>query len=598
MPPLGSPAAVSYLQDELDSKTAAAEAARAEADAAREEAARKRSNANSAAMAYAAAADAADSAKSEASASRDVLVTGLNGTDLAKATFLADAAIVDANVLDILSTIDAESEDDACEAAYAALDVSPDEGVCEASIPVSARRKRLRTRRLLKIGSYHVSVLLSSAQTNQTLIDAAVVTLGLNAPNASNVQNAVVDPIDAMRDIPGVNSEKATAFETAATAATAAASNATTLKAEAVLAEEAATSNEARVMILDANVVTLDLEVETTRTRLDDATAAANAPQPGKTDSTGIIAGAVGSFAFLCITFAVYRYRNRLFRNRHVSNNHPPRLAGRGASRRDVSGFGGFGASGAAARDDTAPAPPPASNTDPQPFGDSQPSAAGRYAVSPQGTAGTSLPSDQRAPDIPSPTERGWADFPSDSPQTDRNARANTPARVSQRWTRAPMPAPMQSPDSFPMPDSQFPTPSVYEYTRDTQGGYHSPAAFAGFGGEGTPVPNIFAETVPSVPGSVRAETATPFTNVDSEPTPVSLASPSEAFAGFVDQSSTRESIHDNQHTVVPTNSFQTPAPGVPAAFASDAESDDPFGDASDAESDPFGDVDDSDEDT
>ena len=50
--------------------------------------------------------------------------------------------------------------------------------------------------------------------------------------------------------------------------------------------------------------------------------------------------------------------------------------------------------------------------------------------------------------------------------------------------------------------------------------------------------------------------------------------------------------------TVVPTNSFQTPAPGVPAAFASDAESDDPFGDASDAESDPFGDVDDSDEDT
>jgi hypothetical protein len=106
---------------------------------------------------------------------------------------------------------------------------------------------------------------------------------------------------------------------------------------------------------------------------------------------------------------------------------------------------------------------------------------------------------------------------------------------------------------------------------------------------------------------------STPFSpNPDSVATPASqTASPSLAFAGFA---------HRNQVTALPaaralnpflaagtavllSNSFRTPAPvshsgGAVFASGSDAESDDPFGDAGDdSDDDPFGNVDDSDAD-
>ena len=395
MPPIGSSDAVAYLQDELDAKTAAAEAARAEADAARVEAATARSNADTAAAASFSAAEEAETAKSGARASRDILVAALNGTYVAKATLLADSAIAGASVLDVQSTIDADSEEDACTAAYTAMDVSSVEGHCEAS--VLARRKRSR-RRLSQLASYRVSVLLSSAQTNQTLIDAAVDNIG-SAPGPSNVSKIDVDPVAAIMSIPGVNAGFVTTFETLAMAARTAASNALTLETEAAALDEAATASESQVTILEANAATLEQDVETTQTRLDEATTAANVPEAEGTDNTGLIAGAaVGSIAFLAIAFVGYRYRGRLFRNRNTSNNGPSRFGG--SRGRGTSGFGGFSAS-PTARDDTAPAGAETSTPTP-------PASASRYEAPSQGTP---LPPSQGTPGILSPTERGWADF-------------------------------------------------------------------------------------------------------------------------------------------------------------------------------------------
>ena len=597
MLPPGSPDDVADIQKELDAKTEAAEAARAEADAARVEAEKARSNADTAAAASASAGKEAETAKTEANAQRDVLVAGLSTTDADKATLLADAAIAGANVLDVQSIIDADSEEDACTAAYTAMDVSSVEGHCEAS--VLTRRKRSR-RRLLRLASYQVSVLLSSAQTNQTLIDAAVDNIG-SAPGPSNVSKAVVDPVAAIWDIPGVNAEYVTTFEMLATAATTAASNALTLETEAAALDEAATASEAQVTILEANAATLEQDVETTQTRLDEATTAANAPEAEGTDNTGLIAGAaVGSIAFLAIAFVGYRYRGRLFRNRNTSNNGPPRFGG--TIVRGTSGFGGFSASHTM-RDDTAP--PDAETSTPTP-----PASASRYEAPSQGTP---LPPSQGTPGILSPTERGWADFPPGSPEAQAVAHAITPAQVTPssfqpRWTPAPTPAPMRTPDPFPTPTSPFPTPGQSSFPaappsnvipvvhEATPGGYSPSAAFAAFG-EDTPAPNIPTGT-PPVPISAPSEVATPFTNVDSEATPASLASfavlenqtPVTAAAAASSATQAMNPFLAAGTAVMLSNSFKTPAPG---GFVSDGEPDDPFGDVeSDSDADPFGDVD------
>jgi hypothetical protein len=133
-----------------------------------------------------------------------------------------------------------------------------------------------------------------------------------------------------------------------------------------------------------------------------------------------------------------------------------------------------------------------------------------------------------------------------------------------------------------------------------TPGGYSPSAAFAAFG-EDTPAPNIPTGT-PPVPVSAPSEVATPFTNVDSEATPASLASPSAAFAVLENQtpvtayaaaSSAAQAMNPflaAGTAVMLSNSFKTPAPG---GFVSDGETDDPFGDVeSDSDADPFGEVD------
>ena len=60
-------------------------------------------------------------------------------------------------------------------------------------------------------------MLLSAAQTNQTLIDQGISNLGA-ASGASNAVTVVVDPVAALEEIPGVDADAVATFATAATA--------------------------------------------------------------------------------------------------------------------------------------------------------------------------------------------------------------------------------------------------------------------------------------------------------------------------------------------------------------------------------------------
>ena len=613
---------MAYLQDELDAKTVAAEAARAAADAARVEASTARSNADTASAASAQASASAATAKTEATAKRDDLIGDLTGTDKTKATLLADAAIVGAGVIDVRSRIAADTDKGACAAAFTAMDVASTEGHCESSVVSSSRRKVSR-RRLAQTSAYDVSVLLSAARTNQTLIDAAVRNLA-SAVGVSNVANVTVDPVLVIRAIPGVKADAVDTFASAATASTAAATNATALQREAAALAETAAARETEASSLASNAGTLELDLETTRTQLDEANAAASVPDTAETNVTLIAAAAAGAVAFLAIAFVAYRFRGCLgLRRNSQGGSQPPRFDGSGRGRND--GFGGFGAS-RASRNDIAPAGAEVSTPVPPPAG-------ARYAAHLQPSQGTPV----------SPTERGWADFPPGSPQPPAAALAaaqTPPSSFQPRWTSAPTPTPMQGQTpvhghtpvhgqtavqgqapiqaSFqapasPFQQSPFPTPNQNEATP----GYSPSAAFASFGA-GTPGgPSAPPTETRHAPHSARSVVSSPFSpDPDSVATPASqTASPSLAFAGFA---------HRNQVTAVETalpaaralnpflaagtavmlsNSFRTPAPvshsgGAVFASGSDAESDDPFGDAGDdSDDDPFGNVDDSDAD-
>jgi hypothetical protein len=159
------------------------------------------------------------------------------------------------------------------------------------------------------------------------------------------------------------------------------------------------------------------------------------------------------------------------------------------------------------------------------------------------------------------------------------------------------------APATGPPPESRAATPATVVSTP----GYSPSAAFAAFGGEGqgtTPAPALFpVSSPPDADVSVASETPTA--------TPASLPSPSVAFAGFAAAgttagtaavSATPEARAVNPflaaaNAAVLASSFQTPAAAPHSGadgFGSTASlADDPFGDASEAESeDPFGDAD------
>ena len=629
---------MTFFQAQVDAKLAAAVSARAEADDATLEASTPPAP-DTAADASAAAAATAATAIAAAESKRDLVVGDLSDADAIKATLLADAAIVGASVVEARSTFSAETADAACALSYEAMGVPSDQGHCEASA-ASARRRRLTQ----TSSPFDVSVFLSAAQTNQTLIDQGISNLGA-ASGASNAVTVVVDPVAALEEIPGVDADAVATFATAATASSAASREAATLAAEATRLDEAATTREAQAQTLEANAAALEEDAETARTTLEEATAAVSPPSSGETTDVALIGGAVGgSVAFLLIAFAGFRYRRRFASSRGASAL--PRFGG--SSRRGGfggTGFGGFRASPTARTED-------ARRGDDAP---SDPEAASRYAPSRAATPPPRSGPPSAAPRVTpgqtedSPTVRGWAEFPPDSPEEAPQAEAARAAAATAAaaaasnahtppppgpsgWLSAPIPAPMSTPEPAspalvpPAGASRYATPAAgasgyasapatgppsescaaTPATVVSTPGYSPSAAFAAFGGEGqgtTPTPAPFPVSSPfDADVSVASETPTA--------TPASLPSPSVAFAGFAAvgttagtaaASATPEARASNPflaaaNATVLASSFQTPAAAPHSGadgFGSTASLDDPFGDASDAESDdPFGDAD------
>jgi hypothetical protein len=621
---------VTFLQAQVDAKSAAAESARAQADDATLEASTARQAADTAAEASAAAAATAATATAAAESERDLVVGDLSGAVATKATLLADAAIAGASVVDVRSTFSAETTDAACALSYEAMGVPSEQGHCEASA-ASARR-----RRLTQTSSFDVSVLLSAAQTNQTLIDQGVSNLEA-ALGASNVVNVVVDPVAALGDIPGVDAAAVATFSTAATAASAASREAATLAAEATSLDEAATTREEQAQTLEANAAALEEDLDTARKILEEATAAVAPPSSAETTDLTLIGAAVGgSVACLLIAFAGYRYRRRLSVSSRGASG-PPRFGG--STRRGRfggMGFGGFNASPTARTDD-------ARRGDDAPF-DSE--AASRYAPSPAATPPphpppAAVPQGTPGQTEDSPTVRGWAEFPPDSPQEEaaRAAAAATPSNAHTppplgplAWRSAPIPAPLSMPAPTPPmhtppaglapyatpatdasryasaaatgPPESRPTPATVVSTP----GYSPSAAFAAFGGQDQGATPAQVPPPVSSPPDANASVA----NDTPTATPASLPSPSIAFAGFAAVGTTPASTTASAaatpearalnpflaaaSAAVLASSFQTPAAAPRSSvdgFGSTASLADPFGDVSEAESDdPFGDVD------
>ena len=603
----------------MDAKSAAADSARAEADDATRDASTARQAADTAAETSAAAASTAAMAISAAESKRDLVVSDLSGVDAVKATFLADAAIVGASVVDVRSTFSAETADAACALSYEAMAVPSDQGHCEASA-ASARRRRLTQ----TSSPFDVSVLLSAAQTNQTLIDQGIANIGA-AAGASNVVNVVVDPVAELEEIPGVDAAAVATFSTAATASSAASREAATLAAEASRLDEAATVREEQAQTLEANAAALEEDAETARTNLEEATAAVPPPSSAESTDVALIGGAVGgSVALVLIAFAGYRYRRRRLGSSRGASG-PPRFGG--SSRRGGFGgtrFGGFGSSPSARTDDGR------RGDDARDVAPADPEAASRYAPSP---AATPAPRSQSptgfAQGTPgqtedSPTVRGWAEFPPDSPEAAQAeaaraaaAAATTPSiahapppQGPSAWRSAPIPAPMATPT--PTPPTHTPPDSRATVATATSTPGPSPsAAFAAFGGEDqgtTPAPVPLSV---SSPPDTNAET---FASAAPTATPASLPSPSVAFAGFAAAETTGAGAAGAAaspearalnpflaaaNAAVLASSFQTPAAAPRTGidgFGSTASLADPFGDASDdgdgESDDPFGDVD------
>ena len=130
--------------------------------------------------------------KAEAATARDTMLSGLSGDDKEKATLLADAIIVGADITEVTLTQDAVSAVIACDDVYASMGVEETLGFCQASL-ASGRRRLL--------ADYTVSILLSTAQIDQSTIDASVAKL--TGATVSKVE----DPRAVLSNIPGVDAD-------------------------------------------------------------------------------------------------------------------------------------------------------------------------------------------------------------------------------------------------------------------------------------------------------------------------------------------------------------------------------------------------------
>ena len=140
--------------------------------------------------------------KAQAETARDTMLSGLSGDDKEKATLLADALVAGADITEVTVTQDAASAVIACNAVYEEMGVDQSLGFCEASL-ASGRRRLL--------ADYSVSILLSTAQIDQSTIDASVAKLSGATVSKVEGSEAVGNLLSA---IPGVdaNSDEFTDF--------------------------------------------------------------------------------------------------------------------------------------------------------------------------------------------------------------------------------------------------------------------------------------------------------------------------------------------------------------------------------------------------
>jgi hypothetical protein len=157
-----------------------------------------------------------------------------------KAQLLADAAIAGVKVKKVKANLTAASETAACDEAYATMKLNATVGACD----VSAAAFR---RHLLVDAAYLVEILLSSAEINQTTIDAA-----LSALSDAGVPVTLTDEdaLAVLATVAGVDSAVLTTLtaEAGAAVSTAAAAKAADTVAKDLETAAAAAESDAKTL--------------------------------------------------------------------------------------------------------------------------------------------------------------------------------------------------------------------------------------------------------------------------------------------------------------------------------------------------------------
>ena len=167
--------------------------------------------------------------------SRDAMLSGIgNEMTRKKAKLLADAIIAGAVVTKVSMNLRAASEDDACDVAFEKMSLDASLGACDVSL--ATRRRRLA--QTSYDYDYGVSVFLSAATVDETVMSAAMSALQTEGVTATRTET---DPIIELRAVPGIDPNALATFETDAAAATEASSAANDV-AEALAANTSAPS--------------------------------------------------------------------------------------------------------------------------------------------------------------------------------------------------------------------------------------------------------------------------------------------------------------------------------------------------------------------
>ncbi len=165
-------------------------------------------------------------AKTElAEVSRDALLADISDESTrAKAKLLADAAIAGVKVRKVAMALTAETGDVACAQAFLKMQLDASLGACDASVSTSRRR------RLVADTAYDVTVFMSPATVDETMLAATLESLAAEGLTATSTEN---DPIEELRAIPGIDASSLESFAVdaaVAAEATAAASDAETTR--------------------------------------------------------------------------------------------------------------------------------------------------------------------------------------------------------------------------------------------------------------------------------------------------------------------------------------------------------------------------------